>query len=106
MPPHLPLAVLFASSNSGLQRILTDVVWIYIVALVARALLSWFPPSAPGTALYGIVHALDRVTEPVLRPVRRLLPPIRAGGMAIDLSIIVTILILEIVVVNVIIRAL
>jgi hypothetical protein len=35
-----------------------------------------------------------------------MLPPVRAGGMAIDLSIIVTILVLELVVVDVIIRAL
>jgi YggT family protein len=105
MPTSISPAVLIAASNTGLQRILTDIVWIYIVALVARALLSWFP-SEPGTTLYSIVRALDRITEPVLRPVRRLLPPVRAGGMAIDLSIIVTILVLEIVVVNVIIRAL
>jgi len=106
MPPYLPPAVLIASSNGSVQRILTDVVWLFIVALVARALLSWFPPSEPGTGLYNIVHALDRITEPVLRPVRRMLPPVRAGGMAIDLSIIVTILVLELVVVDVIIRAL
>jgi YggT family protein len=106
MLPHLPPAVLIASSNGSLQRVLTDIVWLFIVALVARALLSWFPPAQPGTALYNIVHALDRITEPVLRPVRRILPPVRAGGMAIDLSIIVTILVLELVVVDVIIRAL
>jgi YggT family protein len=105
MPTSFSSAVLIAASNTGLQRILTDIVWIYIVALVARALLSWFP-SEPGTTLYGIVRALDRITEPVLRPVRRLLPPVRAGGMAIDLSIIITILVLEIVVVNIIIPAL
>ncbi|MGH9018655.1 MAG: YggT family protein [Acidimicrobiales bacterium] len=97
--------VLLASGNGTLQRILTDVVWIYIVVLVARALLSWFP-SEPGTALYSAVRVLDRFTEPVLRPVRRLMPPLRAGGMAVDLSIIVTILVLEIVVVQIIIPAL
>jgi YggT family protein len=53
-----------------------------------------------------VVRALDRITEPVLRPIRRLLPPVRAGGMAIDLSLIIAILFLEIVVVNVIIPAL
>ena len=41
---------------------------------------------------------LDAVTEPVLRPVRRILPPIRAGGMGIDLSIIIVILVAEIIV--------
>ncbi|HEY5252302.1 MAG TPA: YggT family protein [Acidimicrobiales bacterium] len=103
MPVHI--AVLIASSNGDLQAFLHTVVWVFILALFARALLSWFP-SEPGTPLYGVVRALDRVTEPVLRPIRRLLPPVRAGGMAIDLSIIIAILFLEIVVANVIIPAL
>ena len=105
MPATLPLAVLIASGNSSLQSVLRAVVWLLIVALVARALLSWFP-AEPGTGLYGVVRALDRITEPVLRPVRRLLPPVRAGGMAIDLSIIIVILVLEIVVIQIIIPAL
>jgi YggT family protein len=99
------VAVLIASSNSDLQSLLRTVVWVYILILFARALLSWFP-SQPGTALYSVVRALDRLTEPVLRPIRRLLPPVRAGGMAIDLSLIIAILLLEIVVVGYIIPAL
>ena len=39
------------------------------------------------------------MTEPVLRPIRRILPPVRAGGMAIDLSLILVILIAEIIVI-------
>jgi YggT family protein len=105
MPPPVVLIVLIASSNGSLQRILSDIVWLFIVALIARALLSWFP-SEPGTPLYGVVRALERITEPVLRPIRRVLPPVRAGGMAIDLSIIIAILVLEIVVIQIIIPAL
>jgi len=103
VPVHV--AVLIASSNSDLRSLLRTLVWVYILILFARALLSWFP-SEPGTPLYGVVRALDRITEPVLRPIRRLLPPLRAGGTAIDLSLIIAILFLEIVVVNVIIPAL
>jgi YggT family protein len=36
------------------------------------------------------------ITEPVLRPVRRLLPPIRMGGMAMDLSPIIVFIVLGI----------
>ena len=98
-------AVLLASANADVQQFLRVVVWLLILALFARALLSWFP-SQPGTTLYSVVRALDRVTEPVLKPIRRVLPPVRAGGMAIDLSIIVALLVLEIVVVGYIIPAL
>ncbi|HXQ43538.1 MAG TPA: YggT family protein [Acidimicrobiales bacterium] len=105
MPAPVTLAVLIASSNSGLQHILSTIVWVLIAALVVRALLSWFP-TEPGSSLYGVVRALDRFTEPILRPIRRALPPVRAGGMAIDLSIIIAILVLEIVVNGIIIPAL
>ena len=78
-------------------RILFWLVEAYVVILIARALLSWFPVT-PGTVFAQVVRALDAVTEPVLRPVRRILPPIRAGGMGIDLSIMIVILVAEIVV--------
>ena len=81
--------------TTGLVRILDYVVELYVIMLIARALLSWFP-SEPGTTLYSVVRVLDRFTEPLLRPIRRALPPLRAGGMAIDLSIIVAIIGLEV----------
>ncbi len=86
-------AVLFASS---LGSILYGLAQVYVVILIARALVSWFPVH-PGTPFFGVVRALDAVTEPVLRPIRRMLPPVRAGGMAIDLSIIVAVIGLQIV---------
>jgi YggT family protein len=101
----VPVAVLLASANGNLQRVLSDLVTLLIVALFVRALLSWFPVE-PGTSLYGVVRALDRITEPILAPIRRILPPVRAGGMAIDLSLIVAILVLEIVVQRILIPAL
>jgi len=68
----------------------------YVIVLIARALLSWFPMH-PGSPILPLVRVLDRLTEPVLYPIRRILPPLRAGGMAIDLSIIVAILAVEII---------
>ncbi|MDA8310438.1 MAG: YggT family protein [Actinomycetota bacterium] len=79
-------------------NILAFVVEAYVVVLIARALLSWLP-ARPGTVVYRIVRVLDSVTEPVLRPIRRVLPPIRAGGMGIDLSIIVVVIVAELVVI-------
>ena len=55
--------------------------------LFPRAILSWFP-TAPGSRLAAVNSFLYRVTEPVLAPVRRVLPPLQAGGMGIDLSFI------------------
>lgn len=54
---------------------------VYFIVLIARIILSWFPVQ-PGTALASIASVIYNVTEPVLGPVRRLIPPL---GM-IDLS--------------------
>jgi YggT family protein len=55
--------------------------WIIIV----RALISWVSPNPYNP----IVLFLYRATEPVLRPVRRILP---IGGMGIDFSPVIVIL--------------
>jgi len=54
---------------------------VYYVVLFGRIILSWFPLQ-PGTALASIASILYQLTEPVLGPVRRLMPSI---GM-IDIS--------------------
>ena len=80
---------------SGVQ-IVRYILQAYVIVLIVRALVSWFPMTA-GSPLIPVVRVLDRVTEPVLAPIRRILPPLRAGGMAIDLSIIVAIFAVEII---------
>jgi len=77
--------------NAGLQRALSSLLWLYTLVLIGRAVISWFPIT-PGTPLETVARVLERLTEPLLRPIRRILPPVRAGGMAIDLSIIIAIL--------------
>jgi len=59
---------------------------LYLLAVFARIILSWFPPSPGGGALNSIRLFLDTITEPVLGPLRRAIPPLGIGGMALDLS--------------------
>lgn len=59
---------------------------LFSFALFARAILSWFN-IRPSSGLYPIVDVLRRVTEPVLAPLRRIIPPI--GGF--DVSFLVAI---------------
>ena len=63
---------------------------LYLILLFARIILSWFPVS-PGGAMAQIFSFLYTVTEPVLGPVRRAIPPIGMGGMGFDLSPIIVI---------------
>ena len=56
---------------------------VYLIVLVLRAVLSWFPVRS-GTALASINSVLFQLTEPLLAPLRRVIPP---AGM-FDLSFI------------------
>jgi YggT family protein len=65
---------------------------LYLLVIFIRIIMSWFPPT-PGTTYAQIFEVFDRVTEPVLAPVRAMLPPVRMGAMGLDLSPIVVFLI-------------
>jgi YggT family protein len=68
---------------------------IYWVILIVRILSSWFPPPAPGP-LRTIMDFLHAVTDPVLRPIRGMVPPVRMGMMALDLSPIIVFVIIAV----------
>jgi YggT family protein len=72
---------MFVVSNLMLAvaRLLELVLWAYFWIIIARAVLSWVNPDP----FNPIVRFLYRVTEPVLRPIRRRMPMI---GMGLDLS--------------------
>ena len=65
--------------------------FLYLLAVFARIALSWFPVT-PGTFLAQVNSALYTITEPVLGPLRRAIPPVRLGAMALDLSPIIVLL--------------
>lgn len=63
---------------------------LYFYALFARILLSWFPlnPNGVGAQAFSLLYT---ITEPVLGPVRRAIPPVRIGGMGLDMSVIIVV---------------
>ncbi|WP_026162841.1 YggT family protein [Kribbella catacumbae] len=70
--------------------VLAYVLLAFFLMLVARFVLSlivmfapqWHP-KGPLLLLFELIYS---VTDPFLRPLRRILPPIGAGGLRIDLS--------------------
>jgi len=70
---------------------------LYILILIVTALLSWFPVSNPHGAFAAIKRILGRLTEPVLRPLRAIIPRPSIGGVGIDFSVLVAIIGLEII---------
>jgi len=65
-------------------ELICSLISVYYIVLFARILLSWFPLQ-PGTALASVASIVYQLTEPVMGPVRRLIPSL---GM-IDISPIV-----------------
>jgi len=59
---------------------------LYQLVLLARVILSWIP--APPDALRPVVRFIYALTEPLIRLARPLIPPLRIGAVALDLSII------------------
>ncbi len=60
-------------------------------AIIARSLLSWFPVQ-PGNPFYSLAVILPQITEPILNPLRRIVPRI---GM-IDITPIVALVLLQV----------
>lgn len=64
---------------------------LYFYAVFAWVILSWIRVSS--THPLGRVQVfLDRIIYPVILPIRRVVPPVRLGGGALDLSPIVLLL--------------
>ena len=72
---------------SAIAEIMDIVLTFYMYIIIARALISWVNPDPYNP----IVQFLFRVTEPVLSPLRRLVPVWKLG---IDLSPMIAILII------------
>lgn len=60
---------------------------LYLLVLLAHVVFSWVP--RPPEPLQPVVTVVRALTEPVLSPLRRLIPPVRLGGAALDVSILI-----------------
>lgn len=70
-----------------LAKVLYGAVHVYTILLLIYAIVSWFPDLRRGRWVYY----LGSIIEPVLAPIRRIIPP--AGG--IDLAFLVLLLFLQ-----------
>jgi YggT family protein len=77
----------FGNIVLGLAKVLDVALTIYMWIIIIRALISWVNPDPYNP----IVQVLTKMTEPALRPVRKLVPPHKVG---IDLSPLIAALII------------
>lgn len=85
---------------SEVASVIRLVFWIAIVILLARFVIDWVQLLARGWRPRGWVAVLCEgiyaVTDPPLRAIRRVIPPLRLGQVALDLSPLILLIALQI----------
>ncbi len=81
--------------------LLCVVIQLYVVAIFVRIILSWFPIDPDG-AVAPVAGFLHMITDPVLRPLRALIPAVRMGNIALDLSPMIVLLVVQMVVIPIV----
>ncbi|MFE9421824.1 YggT family protein [Kitasatospora sp. NPDC006697] len=70
---------------------------VFLVILLFRLVMDWVFQFArswrPGRAMVVLLEATYTVTDPPLKLLRRFIPPLRLGGVALDLSFFVLMII-------------
>jgi YggT family protein len=80
---------------SGFLFLFNNLIELVILVVIVNAVISWLVAfdviNLRNPTMYRVVRTLDAITEPLLRPVRRILPNL--GG--IDISPIILLLLLQ-----------
>lgn len=69
------------------MRPVSTILGAYRLVLIAYVIVAWVP--RPPEALQPVIRFIQRLVDPVLAPLRRVMPPLRIGGIGLDLSILV-----------------
>jgi YggT family protein len=72
------------------MRIVSTALQFYWYILVLHVIFSWVP--RPPDAIRPLVIGVARLVDPLAVPLRRAIPPLRLGMVALDLSILVLLL--------------
>lgn len=72
---------------TGIGQVLCFGLTLAQIVLLLHVIFSWVP--RPPEPLMPFVVGVRRLVEPVAAPIRKVLPPLRLGGIGLDLSILV-----------------
>lgn len=82
------------------REVLDLLLGIYLYILIGRLIFEWIQVFArdwrPTGVILVIAEAIYTVTDPPLKAIRRVIPPLRLGGVAIDLAFLVLIIVVSI----------
>ncbi len=81
-------------------EIIATVLWLYFVVLLARFVIELVQMLSrdwePKGAVLIVAEAIYSVTDPPLKALRKVIPQLRLGGVALDLSFLVLVIALQI----------
>jgi YggT family protein len=82
----------------ALAVLLINLTWAYLALFFVRMIMSWVFAFAPNYRAGGVMAMVLEVTytltDPPLRFLRRLIPPLRIGSIALDLAFYVVVVVL------------
>lgn len=78
--------VLAAVTRADVADYVDTLLLVYIVLIFIRILMSWIPRIPYNRVLNAVLTFVRDVTDPYLNLFRRVLPPVRLGPGALDLS--------------------
>jgi YggT family protein len=74
--------------------------WLFFVLLIARLVLDYIQMFArslrPSGLLLVVAEVVYTITDPPLKALRRVIPPLRIGSVSLDLSFLVLVVLLQI----------
>lgn len=83
-----------------LVAVLHFALFIYLILLIGRLILDWIRVFSPSWRPKGLVLVLAELvftaTDPPLRALRKVIPPLRLGSMALDMGFLVLILVVSV----------
>ncbi|HYN49387.1 MAG TPA: YggT family protein [Thermoleophilaceae bacterium] len=91
------MSLWLAVTRDDVADYVNTLVLVYLVLIFIRIILSWIPRIPYNRFLNGFLKFVTDVTDPYLNVFRRILPTVRIGPGALDLSPIVATFVLIIV---------
>lgn len=79
--------------TSPVGQIIQLILWLFLVLLISRLVFDYIQMFArswrPSGPLLVVAELIYTVTDPPLRALRRVIPPLRIGQVSLDLSFLV-----------------
>ncbi len=70
--------------------------YILLGCILVSIVISFFPRYPSGGFLQAVYEAVRAIVNPILAPIRSVIPPLRLGGFALDLSPLIALIGLQI----------